>query len=171
MGAGKTTVGRILARRLRWSFQDLDDVIEKSQTRSVADIFAESGEAVFRAAESAALGDLLLSTAEASQDGLVLALGGGAFAQPENREILHRAGGMVVLLKAPVEELRRRCAKEAGKRPLASEPSRFEELYRERKAVYELAQFKVETLNKDVKQVAAEIEGLIAGAAGREVKR
>lgn len=170
MGAGKTTVGRILARRLRWNFQDLDDVIEKSQTRSVADIFAESGEASFRAAESAALGNMLLN-AEASQDGLVLALGGGAFAQPENRETLHRAGGMVVLLKAPVEELRRRCAKEAGKRPLASEPRRFEELYRARKAIYELAQFKVETLNKDVKQVAAEVEDLIAGAAGREVKR
>lgn len=166
MGAGKTTVGHILARRLHWEFKDLDDVIEQSQGRSVASIFAEFGETAFRTAESAALGNLLLGNAEASQSGLVLALGGGAFAQSGNRETLHHAGGMVVLLKAPLEELRRRCAEEKGKRPLASDPVLFEGLYEARKAVYELAQFKIQTLNKDVDEVAAEIESLIAGAAG-----
>ena len=77
MGAGKTTVGRELARRLRWHFLDLDDVIEQREQKSVAEIFASSGEAAFRQAESAALA-ALLQDRESSSD-LVLALGGGAF--------------------------------------------------------------------------------------------
>src|SRR5262249_859296 len=103
MGAGKTTVGRALARRLRCRFQDLDDLIERPEGQSVARIFASAGEAEFRRAENAALGDLLQGNA--SQSDLVLALGGGAFAQAQNRVLLEQAGAITVLLEAPLEEL------------------------------------------------------------------
>ena len=59
MGAGKTTVGRALAKSLRWNFLDLDDVIEQREHKSVAEIFASSGEPAFRRMESAALAALL----------------------------------------------------------------------------------------------------------------
>ena len=59
MGAGKTTVGRALAKKLRWNFLDLDDVIEQRERKSVAEIFASSGEPAFRHMESAALAALL----------------------------------------------------------------------------------------------------------------
>src|ERR1700758_2546976 len=76
MGAEKTTVGRALAERLRWKFLDLDDLIEQREQKSVAEIFASSGEAAFRRMESAALSSLLQDRANDSD--LVLALGGGA---------------------------------------------------------------------------------------------
>ena len=107
MGAGKTTVGRALARRLGWNFFDLDDVIEQREGRSVATIFAHAGEAVFRRAESDAL-RWLLQERDTSND-LIVALGGGAFVQPENRAMIERAQGTTILLEAPLEELRRRC--------------------------------------------------------------
>jgi shikimate kinase len=159
MGAGKTTVGRALARRLRCAFLDLDDVIEQHERKSVAEIFTSSGEAGFRRMESAALNALL----EGVEGDLVLSLGGGAFAQKENRAALDRAGAVTILLEAPLEELRRRCDREGKARPLAQEPAKFEELFAARRADYALAQLTVQTLDKNVKKVAAEIERLLQG--------
>src|SRR6185437_9252347 len=123
MGAGKTTVGRALAKSLRWNFLDLDDVIEQREQKSVAEIFASFGEPAFRSMESAAL-TALLQDQEASSD-LVLALGGGAFVQKQNRDALSAAGAITVLLEAPLEELRRRCQVEQKARPLAKHDARF----------------------------------------------
>jgi shikimate kinase len=159
MGAGKTTVGRALARRLRCAFLDLDDVIERHERKSVAEIFTSSGEAGFRRMESAALNALL----EGVEGDLVLSLGGGAFAQKENRAALDRAGAVTILLEAPLEELRRRCDREGKARPLAQEPAKFEELFAARRADYALAQLTVQTLDKNVKKVAAEIQRLLQG--------
>ena len=168
MGAGKTTVGRELAKRLRWKFLDLDDVIEQREQKSVAEIFASSGEAAFRHAESAAL-TAVLQDHQASGD-LVLALGGGAFVQPQNRTALAAAGAITVLLEAPIEELRRRCNGESRVRPLAQQQARFAELFAARRADYALAQFRVQTLNKPVEQVTAEIVRLLQ-AAQAEVEK
>lgn len=162
MGAGKTTVGRHLAKRLRWKFLDLDDVIEEREQKRVAEIFAVSGEAAFRRMESAALNELLQDRAADSD--LVLALGGGAFVQKQNREALSAAGAITVLLEAPLEELRRRCNIERKVRPLAQEQAKFKELFAARRADYALAQFRVQTLDKPVKQVTAEIEQLLKAA-------
>ena len=162
MGAGKTTVGRALAKRLRSKFLDLDDVIEQREQMSVAEIFASAGEAAFRRMESAALRKVLQDR-EAADD-LVVALGGGAFVQKENRDALDAAGAVTVLLEAPLEELRRRCNREGKVRPLAREQAKFAELFAARRADYGLARLKVQTLDKPVKQIAAEIERLLKAA-------
>lgn len=168
MGAGKTTVGRALAKRLRWNFLDLDDVIEQREHKRVAEIFASSGEPAFRRMESAALA-ALLQDHQAGSD-LILALGGGAFVQKQNRDALISAGAITVLLEAPVEELRRRCQGEHKVRPLAQQDARFNELFTARRADYALAQFTVQTLDKSVEQVTAEIERLLQSANVRPEK-
>jgi shikimate kinase len=162
MGAGKTTVGRALAKSLRWNFLDLDDVIEQRERKTVAEIFASSGESAFRQMESSAL-KALLQDRQAGSD-LILALGGGAFVQKQNRDALISAGAITVLLEAPVEELRRRCQAERKARPLAQQDARFNELFAARRADYALARFTVQTLDKSVEQVTAEIEQLLKTA-------
>lgn len=170
MGAGKTSVGRALAQRLGWKFHDLDDVIELREGRTIAGIFAESGEAAFRHAESAALKALLAENGV--QDDLIVALGGGAFAQPENRGALEQAGAITVLLEAPIEELRRRCQADAeGRiRPLAQQEEKFAELLAARRPAYEQARFRVATMGKAVEEVVDAIERILA-AREPEVKQ
>ena len=168
MGAGKTTVGRALAKSLRWNFQDLDDVIEQREKKTVAEIFAASGEPAFREMEGAALAALLQD--QQGDGDLILALGGGAFVQKQNRDALISAGAITVLLEAPVEELRRRCQAEHKARPLAQQDARFNELFAARRADYALARFTVQTLGKSVEQVTAEIERLLKEADVRTEK-
>jgi shikimate kinase len=171
MGAGKTTVGRALAKRLGWKFCDLDDVIEQRERQSVPQIFAASGEAGFRRIESAVLRDLLQNNARAGASDLVLALGGGAFVQADNRAVLEQAGAITVLLEAPLEELRRRCQDEHKVRPLAQQDEKFAKLFAARRADYELARFRVQTLGKPVDQVAAEVEQLLKAITKAEVEK
>ncbi len=169
MGAGKTTVGRALARSLRWNFLDLDDVIEQRERKTVAEIFTSSGEPAFRRMESAALAALLQDRRAGSD--LILALGGGAFVQKQNRDELNSAGAITILLEAPVEELRRRCQGEHKVRPLAQQDARVNELFAARRADYALARFTVQTLDKSVEQVTAEIERLLQSADTRTEKQ
>ncbi len=159
MGAGKTSVGRALASRLGWRFCDLDQMIESREGATVAAIFARHGESGFRAAESRMLRELLQDVS--SRHDLVVALGGGAFAQPQNREELERSGAITVLLEAPIEELRRRCSGDETIRPLARDAERFAELYEARASAYALARHKVNTMGKAVEDVAAEIERIL----------
>lgn len=170
MGAGKTTVGRALAQRLGWTFYDLDDVIEQREQRTIAAIFAEPGEAAFRRAESAALQALLEESG--TQGNLIVALGGGAFAQPENRAALERAGAITVLLEAPLEELRRRCRVDVDGRirPLAQREDRFAELFAARRPAYEQARFRVVTAGKAVEEVVDAVERIVT-APEPEVKQ
>ena len=158
MGAGKTTVGKVLAQRLRWKFYDLDQLIEIREQQSIAGIFATAGETVFRKIESAILAELLAKNLSAG--GAVVALGGGTFVQPQNRDALQRAGATVVLLNAPIEELRRRCG-DTKTRPLAGDRMKFEQLFASRQSAYALAGLQIETAGKAVEQVAEEIEKLI----------
>jgi len=159
MGAGKTTVGKVLAKRLGWKFYDLDQLIETREQRSIASIFAESGENTFRTIESAVLNELLEQ--QLKEDSAIVALGGGAFVHPHNRDVLQRAGVVTVLLSAPVEELARRCQSSGNMRPLAGDQRKFEQLFESRQEAYSLAQFRVETQGKPVQQVAKEIERLL----------
>ncbi|SRR5208282_409484 len=154
MGAGKTTVGRALSRRLALPFEDLDDRIQRREGKSIEQIFRESGEAEFRKAEAAALRELL---GELVSSVRVVALGGGAFVQPGNATLIEKAQAHSIFLDAPVEELLRRCAGEAAVRPLRQSAEQFRELYEKRRRFYMKAALRIDTNGKDVDTVAAEV--------------
>jgi shikimate kinase len=97
-GAGKSSVGRLLAERLDWALLDVDALIETTAGRSIPQIFADEGEPGFRDREAEAL-RLALSLGER-----VIATGGGAVLRPENRRLL-RDEALVVWLDAPTEVL------------------------------------------------------------------
>jgi shikimate kinase len=112
-GAGKTTVGPVLATKLGWRFADCDDEVERAAGRTVAELFRDEGEAGFRGRESAALNDLC------RQDRVVVATGGGAVLGESNRTAMTRAG-FVVWLTAPADVLHRRLTRDpttAARRP------------------------------------------------------
>lgn len=153
MGAGKTTVGRELAKILHWDFVDLDDVIELNEGRTVQEIFAGGGEEFFRQVERRELQELL----QASTRDRIVSVGGGAFVQPGCAELFDQCGATSVLLDAPVEELRRRVRMGGNVRPLAQDRQRFVTLYAERKAAYDKAHQRFDTSGKTVSRVAREI--------------
>jgi shikimate kinase len=126
MGAGKTTVGNLLAARLELPFADSDQVIEHRAGRPVSQIFAEDGEPAFRALEHQVIAELL--------DGpeMVLALGGGSAEHPRTRDRLSEA--QVVYLQVGYAQALRRVAGDNG-RPLLARPD-LAALYERRLAVY-----------------------------------
>jgi len=154
MGAGKSTVGRALSRRLGLPFEDLDDRIQQREGKTIEQIFRESGEAGFRRAETAALRELL---GELGSSLRVVALGGGAFVEPGNATLIEEAEARSVFLDAPVEELLRRCVEEETARPLRQNPEQFRVLYEKRRQSYMKAAVRIETGGKDVDTVAAEV--------------
>jgi shikimate kinase len=139
MAAGKSTVGRLLAHRLGWSFFDTDEEIERAEKTAVSELFRARGEAEFRRIEGA----MIRQHVEWIGHGrpAVLALGGGAFCQPENREIL-LAGGIAVWLDCPFDVVERRVA-QASHRPLARDPQSFAALFHSRRETYRLADIRV----------------------------
>jgi len=159
MGAGKSSVGRVLARRLNWLFEDLDDLIERRERRSIAEIFRDAGEFDFRKAEHDALLQVLETLS--GKPGRVVALGGGAFAQAKNAALLKRHGMQVVFLDAPLEVLWERCCKQASEmgteRPLLQSMNQFRDLYQARRKSYSRAALTVQTGARDFEEIAAEI--------------
>lgn len=153
MGAGKSSVGAALSRRLGWPFEDLDERIQARERRSIEEIFRQSGEAGFRQMEHSALRAVV---GELGPSAKVLALGGGAFAQPDNAALLEEAGLATIFLDAPAEELFRRCQEQALERPLRGDVQEFQRLYERRRPSYMKAGLRIETAGKDVEEVAAE---------------
>ena len=149
MGAGKSTVGRELGRQLSWPFEDLDERIEAQEGRTVEQIFRESGEAAFRVAEHAAALRQLISGLKAEPR--IVALGGGAFVQTDNAELLESSGIPIVFLDASPEELFQRCEAQGTNRPLQRDRAEFLKLYEARQPHYRKARFQVDTTGKDVR--------------------
>jgi shikimate kinase len=159
MGAGKSSVGRALGQRLNWVFEDLDDRIERRTGRRIADIFHDSGEEVFRQAEYEALQEILLEL----RGGVarIVALGGGAFVQERNAQLLADSGATTIFLDAPVEELWDRCCRQADEsgteRPLLRSKVQFRELHKRRSKSYSAASLRFGTGARTVEEIAAEI--------------
>lgn len=164
MGAGKSSVGRAVARRLHWAFADLDAHIEARENRAIEEIFRQSGEPGFRRIEHSALQDLLSGT---EIPGRVIALGGGAYAQARTAALVKKSGGTVFFLDAPVKELYRRCNAQNLERPLLGDWRQFRGLYSARKPFYLKGTRHIGTGGKDVETVAAEvISSLRLGGSG-----
>jgi shikimate kinase len=155
MGAGKTSVGKVLAEALGWRFFDLDQQIEAREGLSVSEIFRTHGEQGFRDREHRALRALLGELSPKAP--AVVALGGGAFVQAENAELL-AAEGPSVFLDTPVDDLWQRCS-ELGEpeRPLRTDAVAFRALHDQRRAHYLRSTLKVDTRSKTVQQVAQEV--------------
>jgi shikimate kinase len=151
MGAGKSTVGRLLARRLGLCFVETDAMIVAREGKSIAEVFGERGEAYFRQCEADVLDDL------ADKRGHVVATGGGFPCRPGVMERL-RALGMVVWLAAEFDALYER-ANRVGGRPVLAGRSREEAaaLYDSRQAYYRHAHLAIDTSHLGVDAVVARI--------------
>jgi shikimate kinase len=135
MASGKTTIARALAARLGWRSEDVDDLIEKRERLTVAEIFARHGEPYFRAAERD-----ILKLLQPMRN-LVVATGGGTFADPESRTAINR-DGVSIWIDLPLADLIPRIPMD-GRRPLASDRAQLERLYASRVEAYRAALLRV----------------------------
>jgi len=156
-GAGKSTLGRQLARRLNKTFVDADAELERKLGVTIPTIFEIEGEASFRDREEAVLAEL------ATLSGVVLATGGGVVIRPANRERL-KANGTVIYLHAMPELLRER-TRRSRHRPLlnAADPiARLAELYAARDALYrEVASMIIESNREEISQFSRRLEAAL----------
>ena len=157
MGAGKTSVGRELSKKLRMDFYDLDSEVERARGLSVTEIFEAGGEESFRRKETEMLETLSQKTAPA-----VISTGGGAVLREQNRDIMS-ASGEVFYLKANIDTLWNRVKHKKG-RPLldVNDPrAEFQELFMKRKDIYERLPHTVSTDDMSIFEVADKIIGIL----------
>jgi len=152
MGAGKSTIGRLLALQLACPFVDLDVEIARTHG-SIPDLFSSRGESGFRAIEHHHL-DLILPCLPHPT---VLALGGGAFLQPANRELLARHSAAVIFLDASYEVVRTRIADSGQQRPLARDPEQLRKLFELRRPTYLLAHHTLDASGNEPSELLASL--------------
>ena len=156
-GSGKSTIGRLLAERLGWSFIDADEALEAAAARSIVEVFATEGEAGFREREAAVIGEL------AKRDKHIVACGGGVVLRPANRHLL-RTTGQCVWLTADVKTLYERVdcdPSTATRRPALTAlpgPAEIERLLCEREPLYrEVAHLTIATDGRSPADVVSAI--------------
>jgi shikimate kinase len=149
MGTGKSSTGKVLAKRLGWQFVDTDDLIEQEAGKSITDIFSEDGEEPFRILErhvAAGIRDIRHR---------VVATGGGILLDPVNRQNLENSG-LLILLTADVDSIWDRIRKDAHRPLLQCEVprSRIRELLDERSSTYDRIHYRIDTGGIPVEKVA-----------------
>ncbi len=156
MCSGKTTVGRALAEELGWCFVDIDAEIEQQQGRSIRQIFGDRGESEFRDIETATLRRHV--TRVEAGDPCVLALGGGAFVQPKNWEMIQN-NGVTVWLDCTLETVLQRLGDDVA-RPLADDRNGLVQLYGDRRPLYGRADYRLAVDTDDIPAIVQKILGL-----------
>jgi shikimate kinase len=149
MAAGKTTVAHALATRLGWRAEDIDELIEARERRSVSDIFARAGEPYFRSVEREILKVLL------PLRHVVVATGGGTFVEPDNRAAINM-DGLSVWLDVPMDLVLARLPAD-GRRPLASDRAQMERLFAARRIAYAAAHLRIEVGTAAADEIAERI--------------
>jgi shikimate kinase len=161
MGSGKTIVGIELARLLACRAVDLDSRISEREQRSPTDIIEQDGEAAFRRVETEVLGEVLRDAAAGST---VVAVGGGAWTTPENRQLIAEQGAFTVWLDASFELCWQRIGAGDEVRPLARSREQAQALYLARRGVYELADARIPV---DEDDSAEDVAARLASVTGR----
>ncbi len=157
MGTGKTSVGKELARRKKWQFLDLDDLIELREKRSIADIFSQEGEPYFRRVEKKVLAEV------AKEKEFVVACGGGIVLDKENIKVMKKTGMIICLSATPGVILQRTAA--YSHRPLlnvSSPKKQIDLLLKLRSPFYAQAHKTVNTSRICVKEVVGEILKIVS---------
>lgn len=149
MASGKTSVGRALAKRLGWRAVDVDELVEAREHATIAEIFARSGEAYFRAAEREVLAGQL------AERHVVVATGGGTFVDPLNRAAINH-DGVSIWIDVPLDRVIARIPSD-GRRPLAADRAELERLYQHRRAAYEQAHKRVDAGRASVDEIVEEL--------------
>ncbi len=156
MGTGKTTVGRELAKKKKWRFADLDELIELREGKTVSDIFSKKGESYFRILEKRVLKEV------SSQGKFVVACGGGVVINKENIKRMKESGVMICLKADPSVILKR--TSRAANRPLlnAGNPKeRISLLLKLRAPYYAMANRCIDTSKLSVKEIVEKIVKII----------
>lgn len=152
MGSGKTTVGPLVAARLGWRFVDVDDVIVAEIGMSIPDFFARQGEPAFRAREHDTIARL------AAQDGLVLALGGGAIEHPATRSLLTTSPGTLLIhLHVDLVTTLARCSGTESARPVLADQANLAARYERRLPLYRMAHVTIAADSLDPAKLAEAI--------------
>ena len=155
MGSGKSSIGRLVARRLGYRFEDMDRRIEERTGRTIVDIFRDDGEEAFREMEREE------AQALTSLPRRVVATGGGAFTRPATRALLQE-GALTVWLRCDLERILARIPAD-GSRPLAANRDIMPALLAEREPSYRMADVAVDASAGAPREVADRIVGLLEG--------
>lgn len=151
MGSGKTSIGKKISEISNFQFFDTDIEIEKSENKKISEIFEKHGEKYFRDLEK----DQIVKLANKTQ--AVISLGGGAFCNSENIEIIKKAGKSVYLKTSSDQILKRLNQEEIAKRPLLKNKENFYQLLEKREHFYQQADLIILTDGKNIEEIALEV--------------
>lgn len=150
MGAGKSTIGALLAKRMNWFFVDIDELIEAQQYCSIAEIFKSRGEPFFRKIECQILQEISHKTHS------IVATGGGIILRKSNREFMKKTG-IQVWLQWEISSLLQHIQVNPAARPLFNNENSFINLYNKRRKWYAEADIGVQCDNKTPNEIVFEI--------------